>query len=104
MVIKLLLLSLLVTACGREVKMKPNKLESTQLITNAELAKYQKPGTLIKSANTVIIGGTNYKVSKYSSKSALDFIAMIPAGSQVPVLVIGGVSATEIVIESIVRQ
>lgn len=104
MVIKILSLLLLVSACGREVKMKANQLESNQQITNADLSKYQKSGTFIKNSNSVVIGGVSYKISQYSSKNAQDFVAMIPAGSQVPVLVIGGVSATEIVIESIVRQ
>lgn len=104
MVIKILLLTLLVSSCGREVKLKANKLESTQQITNADVAKYQKTGLLVKNNNAIVIGGASYKVSAYSSKNALDFVAAIPAGSQVPVLVIGGYSANEVVIESIVRQ
>ncbi len=104
MVIKILLLTLLVTSCGREVNLKANKLESTQQITNADVAKFQKAGTFIKNTNSVVISGSSYKISIYSSKNALDFAAAIPAGSQVPVLVIGGYSANEVVIESIVRQ
>ena len=104
MVIKILLLTLLVSACGREVKLKANQLESTQQITNAEFAKFQKAGTLNKNTNSVVIGGSSYKVSVYSSKNALDFVAAIPAGSQVPVLIVGGYSTNEVVIESIVRQ
>jgi hypothetical protein len=104
MVIRILLLTLLVSACGREVNLKANKLESTQQITNADIAKYQKSGTFVKSTNAVVVSGVSYKVSAYSSKNALDFVAAIPAGSQVPVLVVGGYSANEVVIESIVRQ
>ena len=104
MVIKILIVTLFISACGREVILNANKLESTQQITNAEISKYQKAGTYMKNTNSVVISGTNYKVSAYSSKNALDFVAAIPAGSQVPVLVVGGYSATEVVIESIVRQ
>jgi len=104
MVIKILILTLLVSSCGREVKLKANKLESTQQITSADIAKYQKAGTLNKNTNSIVVGGTSFKISIYSSKNALDFVAAIPAGSQVPVLVVGGYSASEVVIESIVRQ
>jgi len=105
MVIKLLLFTLLVSSCGREVKLKANKLESTQQITSADLTRLQTAGTFVKNTNAIIIAGTSYKVSQYSSKNALDFVAAIPANSQVPVLVIGGYKgSTEIVIESIVRQ
>lgn len=104
MVIKLLLLTLLVASCGREVNLKANKLESTQQITSADVSRFQKSGMYVKNNNSVVISGVSYKVSIYSSKNALDFIAAIPAGSQVPVLVIGGFSSTEVVIESIVRQ
>lgn len=105
MVIKILLLTLLVTACGRDVKLKANKLESTQQITSADLTRLQTAGTYMKNNNAVVISGVSYKVSQYSSKNALDFVAAIPAGSQIPVLVIGGYKgSTEIVIESIVRQ
>lgn len=103
-VIRLLILTLLVTSCGRDVNLKANQLESTQQITNADISKYQKSGTFVKNNNAVVISGVSYKISIYSSKNALDFAAAIPAGSQVPVLVIGGFSSNEVVIESIVRQ
>ena len=104
MIIRILIITLIVSACGREVKLKPNKLESTQQITNADIVKYQKMGTFVKDTNSVVISGASYKVSIYSSKDALEFIASIPAGSKIPVLVVGGYGANEIVIESIVRQ
>jgi hypothetical protein len=104
MVIRTLILSLILVSCGREVDLKANKLESTQQITNAEVKQFQKAGIFVKNSNTFVVNSTSYKVSIYSSKNALDFIAATPSGSQVPVLVIGGYSANEVVIESIVRQ
>lgn len=105
MLSKLILISLLFVSCGREVKLKANKLESTQQITSADLTRLQTAGTFMKASNAIVIAGVSYKISQYSSKNALDFVAAIPAGSQVPVLVIGGYKgSTEIVLESIVRQ
>lgn len=104
MVIKVLILALFIVSCGREVNLKTNKLESTQQITTAEVQKYQKAGMFVKNTNAIVVNGISYKISIYSSKNALDFIAMIPVGSQVPVLVIGGFSSKEVVVESIVRQ
>lgn len=104
MVIKLLFLALLLTSCGREVKLT-NSLESFSQITQAEQANYQKAGTLIRgSTDQVSTNGVTFKVSIYSSHNALTFIKTIPAGTQVPIHYTGGINGTDIVLESIKRQ
>lgn len=104
MVIRLLLISLLVVSCGKEVHLKANKLESTQQITEADIKRYQKAGTLNTTTNSVVHSGRNYKVSIYSSKLAQDFIKSQPMGAQIPILFTGGFSGTDVVIETIQRQ
>jgi hypothetical protein len=106
MAIKLVLALLFIASCGREVNLKENKLESTQKISDADVKRYQKTGTISKtsSGSTILFEGRNYKVSIYSSKIAQDFVAALSNGSQVPVVFTGGVSGTDVVIETIQRQ
>jgi hypothetical protein len=104
MVIKILLLSLFLVSCGQKVSLSSNKLENIQLITEGQVKQYQKSATLNTTDQTIIYGGSAYKVSIYSSKAATDFIAAQPKGAQIPVLFTGGISGQEIVLEAIERQ
>jgi hypothetical protein len=104
MPIKILFLTLLLSSCGREVKLT-NNLESISQITQAEQAKYIKSGTLIRgSTDQVSTNGKILKVSIYSSHNALAFIKTIPAGAQVPIQYTGGINGSDIVLETIKRQ
>lgn len=104
MVIKLLLFTLLVS-CGANVNLKENKLESVSPLTAQQLATIQKTGTFIKGpTNQISYQNKLYKVSVYSSRDAQDFMASIPQGVNVPVIFTGGLSTTEVVLESIKRQ
>lgn len=104
MVIKLLLLTLL-ASCGVDVKLKENKLESVSPLSNQQLASIQKSGTFVKgNPSQVVYQNKTYKVSVYSSHDAQTFMDSIPQGVNVPVIFTGGLSPTEVVIESIKRQ
>ena len=104
MAIKLILLSLLAVGCGREVKI-PNKLATASQMSDADLKKFQKSGSLIKGTiDQIQYNGTMYKVSVYSSHSSLEFIKSIPAGQQVPVIFTGGINQSEFVLETISRR
>lgn len=106
MVIRFLLLSLFAVSCGgREVKFNNNNLESSSKLTQAEVAKYLKSGTVRKGTpSTVFYNGQTYTVSIYSSNNANTFIAGLPAGSQVPVKFTGGTNGQQIVLETVQRQ
>jgi hypothetical protein len=104
MAIKFLILTLLLASCGREVKLT-NNLESISLITQAEQTKFQKSGTLIRgTSDQVSTSDGVFNVSVYSSHSALNFVKTIPKKSQVPIYFTGGISGSDIVLETIKRQ
>jgi hypothetical protein len=104
MVIKTIFLALLICGCGREVKLN-NKLESISELSEADKSKNEKTGVLYRdSSDKVKYKDKDYKVSIYSSKSASDFIQAIPTGSQVPVVFVGEVRGSDIVLASIKRQ
>jgi hypothetical protein len=104
MATKILLLLLFCLSCGREVNLKNNKLESLQQITTAEKQKLEKTGTLNTTSQTVTTNENTYKVSRFSSKNALDFIAAQPAVSQIPIIYIGVPNSDELVLEEIRRR
>ncbi|MCM2350428.1 MAG: hypothetical protein NDI69_10440 [Bacteriovoracaceae bacterium] len=106
MVIKFLLLTLLVTGCGREVKLSNSKLEKFSSITEADVSKIYKSGTLIRAAKNgdsdyIKINSSTYKVSPYSSFDVLKFISNTPVGAEVSVKFSGTIKKTDIVLETI---
>lgn len=104
MVTKLILLTLL-TSCGVDVKLKENKLESVTPLTSKQLETIQKTGTFTKgTVNQITYQNKTYKVSAYSSHDAINFMNSIPQGVSVAVIFTGGLSTTEVVLESIKRQ
>lgn len=94
-----LTLSLLLISCGKDVKMKPNKLESVQA-----LKKYEKAGILNTATNSIFHNGKSYKISKYSSHQSLTFINSQPGASEIPIVCRCGFDSLEVVLESIQRQ
>jgi hypothetical protein len=106
MLIKLLMVSLVFSSCGREVTFKNNKLESLQQITEADAKRYQLSGSITKTADAASLTyqGKSYRVSTYSSKSAQEFIAAMVIGAQIPILFTGGMSGDMVDIQSIKRQ
>ncbi len=98
-----ILLSL--ASCGADVRLKENKLENVTPLTDAQLATYQKQGTLTKGQTTTVLHQSKtYTVSIYSSMQAQTFINSLPPGSSVPVIFTGGFKTNEVIIEQIQRR
>lgn len=105
MLIKVLMVSVLLYGCGNDIKIKNNKLESLEPLTDSQIASYQKSGTLtVGSPSKIQFQGQQFTVSEYSSKVTQDFIKSFPSGTQVPVLFTGGADKSQMVIETIKRQ
>lgn len=107
MAIKILLLLLLVSACGRDVKLT-NSLEKNSFV-NSPSEAYNQSGTLVRKTTAsekdrIVIGGSSYNVSISSSYSSLEFIAALPLGTQVNVKFKGKASGSEILLESMTNQ
>ncbi len=104
MVNKLLITLLFITSCGKQVNLKANKLESADLLTNSNAAKYEKNGVFNSINQTVTYNGTSYKVSRFSSQSSFNFINSIPGNTQVTVIFTGGIKDNEVVLETIRKK
>lgn len=103
MVSKILFLTLFIVACGKEPKFNASNLEAFSQITEPTSASLNKQGTLNKVSATqavIISGGSTYSISKYSSYSALEFVAGRPVG-QIGVKFKGEARSNEIVLEGI---
>lgn len=103
MIIKYLL-CFLVISCGPNIELK-NKLEKISLLTPSQEESFQKEGILTKSSQTrVFYDGKSYLVSQFSSKESELFISSLPQGAHVPIIFTGGVSAHEVVLETVKRK
>lgn len=99
----LLLILLLSAACGNDVKISNQKLQYNSSL--ADGTKADKSGTLVRGTpDQLTVNGTQYKVSIYSSYSALEFIAAKPLNTQMPVLYKGKINEGEMVLEIIQAQ
>jgi hypothetical protein len=97
--IKFLFLFFFIISCGNRVLLKENKLESVSALSTKS---FEKSGTLLKNTSTVLkTENKTLQVSRFSSKSALDFIQLQKPGLEVPVIYTGGISSNEVVIETI---
>lgn len=106
MVSKLLVISLFLISCGREVTLSNSKLEKFSSITEADSAKTLQTGTLLRASKNgdsdyIKVSNTSYKVSPYSSFNALKFISLAAAGTEVSVKFTGTIKKTEIVLETL---
>lgn len=112
MVIKILLLLTLVTACGQNTQISNSKeLEGTSFITtpNSDNTTYTHTGTLQRKSSSdgqdvIIINGNYYVVSMHSSYNALEFVAARPLGSSVPVKCKGKITQEVILLEALTNQ
>lgn len=101
MLIRVLALTLLF-GCGDSVQLKNNSIANLDPLTDTNAKNYVKSGILVKgNPSTVQYQGKSYTVSKFSSKSAQDFLDKSPTGIQIRIEFTGGTSGNEIVIESI---
>lgn len=106
MLTRIILISLFISSCGKEVNLSNSKLESVSQINQAEITKTQSDGVLMrKSSSTekdrLQYEGNTYDVSIYSSYNALEFIASKAMGTTQPVKFKGKILNKEIQIEEI---
>lgn len=95
---KIILLTLVfLLGCGKEVSI-PNDLERHSSITSADSKEAMLEGTLSKTDDSrVKIGEKIYKVSRFSSHSALEYVLSLPEGDT-PVKFRGEVKTDEVLI------
>jgi hypothetical protein len=95
---------LFICSCGREIQLK-NKLEDASTLSPTQEVSLQKYGTLIKSDESrITFQGKTYLVSRYSSKSVLEFLKSQPTNVNLNVIFIGGFQGDQAVVESIRLQ
>lgn len=101
---KLLLFSLLLTllSCGREVNISSKQMRENS--SRSELVAEQNATLKRGKPDQITVDGTTYPVSIYSSHSALEFIALKPLTTAIPVSYKGTVKKDEMVLESIKAQ
>jgi uncharacterized SAM-binding protein YcdF (DUF218 family) len=100
MMIRLFLLIILAMACGPKVDISTKSLEyNSSLSTNISP---NQEGTLERGTpDKIILSGTSYKVSVYSSHNALEFIAAKPLTTKMAIKFKGKTKGNEIVLEMI---
>lgn len=85
-------------SCGKNIHVE-NLLETQRNVTQSEFNSVEYSGFLIKNQKEIRFSrqGKYFKISKYSSKVALDFISELPQGES-PVNLQGEIQGEEIVI------
>ena len=103
MVTKLILLSLfLFVSCGKNVSISGRELESKSSLSDGNATLTNQEGILKRGTpDYIVLSGPAYKVSIYSSYSALEFIAARPLSTQMPVKFRGKLKNNEMVLEYI---
>lgn len=103
MVTKLILLSLfLLVSCGKNVSISGRELESNSSLSDGNASATNQEGILKRGTpDYIVVSGPAYKVSIYSSYSALEFIAVKPLSTQMPVKFRGKLKNNEMVLEYI---
>ncbi len=103
MVTKLILLSLfLLLSCGKNVSISGRELESKSSLSDGNATLTNQEGILKRGTpDYIVLSGPAYKVSIYSSYSALKFIAARPLSTQMPVKFRGKLKNNEMVLEYI---
>ena len=98
---KLIILALFFTfSCGKEVKISNKLLETNSASTSTPIE-----GLLIRGVKDQIrINNNVYYISKYSSYSALEFVASKPLGTQTGVKFLGKIKNQEVAIDTILAK
>lgn len=109
MVIKTLFFLILISGCGREVKLSNAKLEKFSSITEAESNHSEQTGLFQRAAKNgdsdyIKTNDKSYKISMYSSNDTFKFITITPPGSEIPIKFKGTIKNVEIVVETIEAQ
>lgn len=102
---KLLLLCFFIAGCGKNVQLKTKlNSEKSQQITEADMKKYEKLGTLDTTNQVITYQGQTFKIGAHSSYQAKTFIKSMPSASLIPVKFRAGINGQELDIEVIERQ
>lgn len=101
MVKKVTLISLLLIAsCGKDVKISSKELESNSSLSDGNSTVTNQEGILKRGTpDKISVNGADVKVSIYSSYQVLEFIAIRPLNSQIPVRYRGKTKNNELVLE-----
>ena len=99
-----ILFLVLIWGCGNTM-VDERKLESFSNITNAGTVTLDKSGSLLRGNGTtkdvIIYNGQSYKISMYSSYSALEFVSAKPLNYQANVQFKGDIRGFEIILVSV---
>lgn len=100
---KLILLSfVLLISCGKDVNISTKKLQyNSTLSTGTASSSYQEGLLLRDTKDRLVVGGTTYNVSMYSSYLALEFIAAKRLNTQHQVKFKGKFRGNDIILELI---
>lgn len=100
----LILMLILITACGKDVKFT-NELEKSTQISEAQPLAVTQTATVMKTSATppgkITMNGKTYNISPFSSYMALNYINQLTDGVQVSVKIRGEVKGNEVYIKVI---
>ena len=100
----LILMLVLITACGKDVKFT-NELEKSTSVSNPQPLAVTQSATIVKSSSTppgkITMNGTTYNISPFSSYVALNYINQLTEGVAVTVKIRGEVKGNEVYIKVI---
>jgi hypothetical protein len=97
-----LLILILIAACGKEVSISTKKLESNSTLSTGTTTQNFQDGLLLRNAkDQIVVGGSTYNVSIYSSYLALEFIAAKKMNSQHQVKFKANYKGSDIILEII---
>lgn len=93
---------ILASSCGKDVSISTKKLEYNSTLSNGTSISSIQEGLLLRDhKDRLIVSGTTYNVSMYSSYLALEFIAARPLNTQHQVKFKGKFSRSEVILEMI---
>jgi hypothetical protein len=98
---KFAIISLLfLIGCGNNVSISTKELKSNSSLSDGSKDATNQEGVLKRgSPDMIFVGTPSYKVSIYSSYSALEFVAIRDLNSETPVKFRGKIKGNEIVLE-----
>lgn len=97
-----ILITILLISCGKDVSISTKELQYNSTLSNGTSISSNQEGLLLRDTkDRLVVGGTTYNVSIYSSYLALEFIAARPLNSQHQVKFKGKLRGSEIILELI---
>lgn len=100
----LILMLVLISACGKDVKFT-NELEKSTSVSGAQPLVVTQTATIVRSTATppgkITMSGKTYNISPFSSYQALNFISQLNDGVQTSVKIRGEAKGNEVYIKII---